>query len=156
MRVMNRPVDRFLKSQLSIRNAARVIIVATIVTVLAGGAIVYVFDRRDFPDLGLAMWWALQTVTTVGYGDIVPESGLGKCVGAVVMIESIAFLSIITASITSIFVERARREREVEAGTAPEDLRAALATLTDQVASLEATLRSLRPADPDGPITSSG
>ena len=48
----------------------------------------------------------------MGYGDIVPTSGFGKVIGAVVMVVSIAILSIITASITSIFVDRTRRERE--------------------------------------------
>ena len=46
--------------------------------VLVGGVIVWVFDRRDFPDLGGALWYTLQTVTTVGYGDKVPTSGLGR------------------------------------------------------------------------------
>ena len=59
------------------------------------------------------MWWALQTVTTVGYGDVTPAHASGRIVGAFVMLEGIAFLAIITAAVTSTFVVRAEREREI-------------------------------------------
>ena len=68
------------------------------------------FDHSEFSSIGDGLWWALQTVTTVGYGDIVPENTIGRLVGAVVMLEGIAFLTIVTAVITSTFIERARRE----------------------------------------------
>jgi len=58
------------------------------------------------------MWWSLQTVTTVGYGDVTPKDTAGKIVGAVVMLEGIAFLAIVTAAITSTFVTRAQREQQ--------------------------------------------
>jgi voltage-gated potassium channel len=50
-------------------------------------------------------------VTTVGYGDATPKNAVGRIVGALVMPESIAFIAIVTAAITSSFVERARRKR---------------------------------------------
>jgi voltage-gated potassium channel Kch len=53
------------------------------------------------------MWWSLQTVTTVGYGDVTPGHFSGRLVGAVVMLEGTAFIAIITAAITSNFVARA-------------------------------------------------
>jgi voltage-gated potassium channel Kch len=56
------------------------------------------------------MWWALQTVTTVGYGDVAPTQLAGRLVGAVVMLEGIAFIAIVTALIISTFVARATRE----------------------------------------------
>jgi voltage-gated potassium channel len=62
------------------------------------------------------MWWSLQTVTTVGYGDVTPKHASGRLVGAVVMLEGIAFLAIITAAITSSFVARAEREQAVAEG----------------------------------------
>jgi voltage-gated potassium channel Kch len=60
------------------------------------------------------MWWALQTVTTVGYGDVTPKHVAGRFVGAFVMLEGIAFLAIVTAVITSSFVARAEQEHEAE------------------------------------------
>ena len=58
------------------------------------------------------MWWALQTVTTVGYGDVTPKDAAGRIVGAIVMLEGIAFLAVITATITSTFVTRTQREQQ--------------------------------------------
>jgi voltage-gated potassium channel Kch len=62
------------------------------------------------------MWWALQTVTTVGYGDVTPAQPIGRAVAAFVMLEGIAFLAIITAAITSTFVARAASERAATEG----------------------------------------
>jgi hypothetical protein len=54
-----------------------------------------VFDARDFPDLGSALWYTLQTVTTVGYGDHVPTSAVGRVVGASVMVVAVALIAIL-------------------------------------------------------------
>ena len=59
------------------------------------------------------MWWALQTVTTVGYGDVAPADLTGRIVGGVVMLEGTAFIAIVTAVITSTFVARATRDYAV-------------------------------------------
>jgi voltage-gated potassium channel Kch len=64
------------------------------------------------------MWWALQTVTTVGYGDVTPKNTVGRIVGAIVIMEGIAFLAIITAAITSTFVSRAQAQRDAEEAAA--------------------------------------
>ena len=59
------------------------------------------------------MWWAIQTATTVGYGDVTPRHVSGRIVGVVVMLWGVAFISIITAIITTTFITRARVERGV-------------------------------------------
>mgnify|MGYP003542413679 FL=1 len=53
---------------------------------LVGGIVMRVVDSHNFPSVGLATWWALQTVTTVGYGDIVPTTTVGKVVGGIEMV----------------------------------------------------------------------
>jgi voltage-gated potassium channel len=58
------------------------------------------------------MWWALQTVTTVGYSDVTPSQLGGRLAGVAVMLEGTAFIAIVTAVITSTFVARASREHE--------------------------------------------
>ena len=83
------------------------------------------------------MWWSLQTVTTVGYGDVTPKDTAGKVVGAVVMLEGIAFLAIITAAITSAFVTRAQREQK--SGKPPGDA-VAEATVDRQLDQISARL----------------
>lgn len=69
----------------------------------------WIVDRDEFPNPALGLWWAVQTVTTVGYGDEVPTSVGGRLVAAVVMLVGIGFLTVVTASITAVFVESARR-----------------------------------------------
>ena len=68
-----------------------------------------VLDDDNFPTLGSGLWWAVQTVTTVGYGDNVPTNVSGQLLAAVVMLLGIGFLTVITAAITSTFVSRPRQ-----------------------------------------------
>ena len=91
--------------------------VTTSITILAG-ALMTVIDRDDFPSIGSGLWWAVQTVTTVGYGDHVPTTAAGKIIAAVVMLLGIGFVTVITASITGAFVARSRREQHVEGADA--------------------------------------
>ena len=95
--------------ELSARRAVLIIAtVTTLVTVLAGILMRYV-DERDFTSVGQGLWWAVQTVTTVGYGDDVPTTVGGRFLAALVMLTGIGFISVVTASVTAGFVEAARR-----------------------------------------------
>jgi voltage-gated potassium channel Kch len=109
---IERRLDRFTREPLSVRNAAGVIVVATAVVVVGAGVLISLLDREEYPDVWVGMWWALQTVTTVGYGDVAPSHATGRLVGAVVMLEGTAFIAIVTAVITSTFVARATRESD--------------------------------------------
>ena len=109
---IERRVERFLREPPSVRNAAAVIVVATTVIVVGAGVLMTVLDNEEYPDVGVGLWWALQTVTTVGYGDVAPSEFAGRLLGAVVMLEGIAFIAIVTALITSTFVARATRDYE--------------------------------------------
>jgi voltage-gated potassium channel len=103
-------MSRFLREPPSIRMAASVIVTATALVVVGGGVLIRVLDHSEYPDIWVGMWWAIQTVTTVGYGDVTPKHASGRLVGVIVMLEGIAFLAIVTAVITSSFVARAERE----------------------------------------------
>ena len=89
--------------------AAAVVIsaVTTVIVILAGLAMTIV-DKDSFPTAGSGLWWAVQTVTTVGYGDVVPASTAGKLLASLVMLLGIAFISIVTALITTSFINRSR------------------------------------------------
>ena len=100
-------MSKFLQEPPSIRVAAGVIVTATAIVVVGGGILIRVLDHREYANVWVGMWWALQTVTTVGYGDVTPRQPIGRAVAAFVMLEGIAFLAIITAAITSTFVARA-------------------------------------------------
>jgi voltage-gated potassium channel len=112
LNLIERRLERFLREPPSVRNAAGVIVVATAVVVVGAGVLISLIDSAEYPDVGVGMWWALQTVTTVGYGDVTPAHFAGRLVGAAVMLEGTAFVAIVTAVITSTFVARATREYE--------------------------------------------
>jgi voltage-gated potassium channel len=146
-------VQRFRRNPVSVRNAMALILTATTVTVFLSGFLMWIVDRDNFPTMGVALWWAIQTVTTVGYGDVVPTTTAGRAIGSFVLIESIAFLSIVTAVITSTFVEQGRRQHRQETGEpSSSDLAAMITDLTTKVEQLEATVRDLR----DGPKLEGG
>jgi voltage-gated potassium channel len=105
-------MNRFLREPVSVRNAASVIVTATVLIVVGGGIAIRAIDHHEYSTIWEGMWWALQTVTTVGYGDVTPKDSAGRIVGAVVMLEGIAFVAIITAAITSTFVTRAQRNQQ--------------------------------------------
>ena len=108
--LVERRTSKFLREPPSIRMAASVIVTATALVVVGGGVLIRVLDHSEYPNIWVGMWWAIQTVTTVGYGDVTPKHGSGRLVAVFVMLEGIAFLAIITAAITSSFVARAERE----------------------------------------------
>jgi voltage-gated potassium channel len=108
---IERRLTKFLREPPKVQTAASLIVVATLVVVVGGGALFRLLDHKEYPTIGLGMWFALQTVTTVGYGDLAPKDVAGKLVASLIMLEGIAFLAIITAAITSTFVARAARER---------------------------------------------
>ena len=111
--LLERRVARFLKEPPSVRGAAGVIVTATALVVVGAGFLITLVDEKEYPNLGVGLWWAVQTVTTVGYGDVTPSEVSGRLVAAAVMLYGIAFIAIVTALITSTFVARAAQEHEV-------------------------------------------
>ncbi len=102
---LERRLERELARATTPRGAAIVIgVVTTTITVVAGLAMTAI-DHKNFPSIGGGLWWAVQTVTTVGYGDQVPSNAAGRILAALVMLLGIGFITVITASITGTFVQ---------------------------------------------------
>jgi voltage-gated potassium channel Kch len=112
MKPLARRLARLLREPVSVRAAAAMIVAATALVVVIAGALMTVVDNGEYPNVWIGMWWALQTVTTVGYGDVTPANVAGRAVGALIMLEGVAFIAIVTAAITSTFVARARNQYE--------------------------------------------
>ncbi len=146
-------MTKFLREPPSVRTAASVIVTATLVIVVGGGALFRVLDHKEYTSIWIGMWFALQTVTTVGYGDVAPKDAAGKLVAALIMLEGVAFLAILTAGITSTFVARAARERSgVEEDTRDTDMdriNARFDDLAEQINRLERTTDRLARSNPD-------
>jgi voltage-gated potassium channel len=134
-------MSRFLREPPSVRVAASVIVTATAVVVVVGGVLMRFLDHEEYSNIWVGMWWALQTVTTVGYGDVTPMHTSGRIVATFVMLEGIAFLTIIIAAITSTFVARAAEEREAaEDQETDQRIEAKLDDLAADVKRLQALL----------------
>ena len=108
---LERWLERWVDRATTPRGAAIVIATATTTIALGAGILMTVVDHETFPSLGSGLWWAAQTVTTVGYGDNVPVSVAGRFLAVLVMLFGIGFLTVITAAITSTFVAHSQLEQ---------------------------------------------
>ncbi len=115
VRIINRGERR---GGLRPRDAAYLVVAVWLIAVVAWGILEHFIDRDNFPTIWLGMWWALQTVTTVGYGDVVPTTTAGRGVASVLLLGGLALISVVTATITSGFVSRAQQQR-ADAGQDP-------------------------------------
>ena len=122
---LERRLDRAVARATTPRGAAIVIATASVVITVASGVLMTVAESKSYPTIGSGLWWAIQTVTTVGYGDNVPTTVAGRLVAAFVMLFGIGFLTVITAAITSTFVSRSRVEQKSgeDASSTAEQLR---------------------------------
>jgi voltage-gated potassium channel len=108
------------------------LVLSITVLVIGFGVLMWLVDREDFPTLGVAIWWAVSTVTTVGYGDVVPEETTGRFVAAGLMIIGFASLSLLTGIVASLLVQR----------RLPDGDESSLARIEGRLAEIERLLRS--------------
>lgn len=105
-------IDRQVARIANARSVTVGLALAFVTLGLAGAIVMRVADPQNFPSLGLAFWWAIQTVTTVGYGDHVPTTTVGRLVGAVEMVLGVSFIAFLTAGVTSTVIRRADAQTE--------------------------------------------
>ena len=94
---LERKISRFLRT-----NGLIYILYVNIFIVLVGSSILSVVEEKSFSD---SLWWALVTVTTVGYGDIVPTSIFGKWLAVLLMLVGIGTIGMLTSTLTNFFVK---------------------------------------------------
>jgi voltage-gated potassium channel Kch len=120
--------------------AWRATAIITVTVTVVSGALMRLTDPDQFGSIWDGLWWAAQTVSTVGYGDLLPTSVAGRLLAVLTMMIGVTFITVTSAAIASAFVEAGRRRRAVEApgddGTA--------AGLADEVRRLSEEVRLLR------------
>jgi voltage-gated potassium channel len=100
----------------SLWRALWVIILVTLVFVVVGAIAMRLVEPDVFTNIGDALWFSVVTVSTVGYGDIVPESTIGRFVASVIMIFGLAFVPAVTAVVVSTMMGRRTAERSALVG----------------------------------------
>lgn len=98
-----------------------------LLTLGVGGAFAILEDEP----IGDGLWWAIVTITTVGYGDVLPETPAGRIAGAMLMVLGIGFVALVTASIAAHFV-----------GEEEHELAAEIRRIHERLDGIEATLSS--------------
>ena len=78
----------------------------------------YYFENEaqpeKFQNIGQSLWWSVETLSTVGYGDIYPITGIGKILSAVIALIGIGFVALPTGILTSAFMERIEMEKKIK------------------------------------------
>jgi voltage-gated potassium channel len=121
----------------------RVLIAAAGMLVL-GAWLVLLFEEKakgsnihSYPD---ALWWAIVTVTTVGYGDRYPVSAGGRAVAVVLMLVGIGLIGVLTATVASVFVKEHTDANKEELRKGHADLGQRLSVISDRLADVESRL----------------
>jgi voltage-gated potassium channel len=142
--VLLRMINRRAAASLRGRVIMYVIASAGLVLLIAALAILEAERRNpqaNIKTFGDALWWAITTMTTVGYGDRFPTTGEGRYIGAGLMLAGIALLGVVTASIASWLIEQVRHvETDAQAATRDDikELRAEIARLSTALAQRDA------------------
>jgi voltage-gated potassium channel len=97
------------------KNLAGIFVILIVILVMAASAL-YLVERdvqpEKFGSIPQAMWWAIAALTTVGYGDVYPQSYLGQILGSLVTILGIGMVALPSGILASAFSEQMRQKRE--------------------------------------------
>jgi voltage-gated potassium channel Kch len=140
--IMRLVARRAEKRGLRPRVAAGVLAMLWLVAIAIFGILEHLVDPDTFGSVGYGMWWATQTVTTVGYGDVVPTDTASRLVASVLMIGGLSLFAVITGVITSAFVARAQAEQREkdDLESPPADIGPQLDAIRADIAELSARL----------------
>ena len=99
--------------KLTIIRAVRMVAVIALSLAVIAAIVEWAVD----PEIGTfrdSLWWAIVTVTTVGYGDVVPTSSAGRIVGALLMLAGVSAIPIATSLVVSVFISRLQSQQNAQ------------------------------------------
>jgi voltage-gated potassium channel len=126
------------------------VLIAAAATLIVGAWLVLLFEENakgsnihNYPD---ALWWAIVTVTTVGYGDRYPTTEGGRAVAVILMLVGIGLIGVLTATVASVFIKEHTDANKQEFRKGHADLGQRLSVISDRLADVERRLGAT-PAD---------
>jgi voltage-gated potassium channel Kch len=129
-------VERWYE-RLSLVRAVYTIILVAVLLVLVAGLLARIVEPETFHSIGLAYWWAVTTVTTVGYGDVVPESPGGRVVAAMLMLTGLALIPTLTSVIVSTLIGKTRRSEQERIEQLEKEQAVVLARIEERLERIE-------------------
>lgn len=137
MRVSVAPyAARAFWTKLTPLRAVRLIVIVAMLLALTAAVLEWLVDPA-FETFGSASWWAVSTVSTVGYGDVLPESALGRWIAAGLMLLGMSLIPILTSVIVSVLISNRSVALEAEADIERDELIALAKRIEDRLERLE-------------------
>jgi len=120
------------------------VLIAAAATLLIGAWLVLLFEVNakgsNIHNYPQALWWAIVTVTTVGYGDRFPVTEGGHAVAVVLMLVGIGLIGVLTATVASVFIKEHTDANKEEFKKGHADLGQQLSVISDRLADVERRL----------------
>jgi voltage-gated potassium channel len=123
--------------RLTILRAVRTIVVVALVLVAVSGLLERLVEPETFTSIGLAYWWAAMTVTTVGYGDIVPHTVGGRVVAVALMLVGFSLIPLLASAIVSVLVSKRSQVERDKVEEERQENAAALSRIDERLARIE-------------------
>jgi voltage-gated potassium channel len=123
--------------RLTILRAVRTIVVVALALVAVAGLLEWLVEPKTFTSIGLAYWFAAMTVTTVGYGDIVPHTVAGRIIAVALMLVGFSLIPLLASAIVSVLVSKRSKAERAQADEERRENAAALGRIEDQLARME-------------------
>jgi voltage-gated potassium channel len=137
-------LDARLRRVVANRRIFPFLALATVVVALLAAFLAMLVDEKDFPTFGDAIWWAVVTLGTVGYGDIVPTTTAGRIVGGGLIVFGVTFLSFLAATVISMFIAEDQKQHDAEEWRRQDlrdaELRGLLMEIQERLAAIEKRL----------------
>ena len=124
--------------RLTLVRAIGTVVGIALVLVLIFGALARIVEPETFTSIGLAYWWSVTTVTTVGYGDVVPQSPEGRLVGSLLMLTGLSLIPTLTSVIVAIFLSKRRQTEQDRLERLETEQAAVLARIEERLERIEA------------------